>query len=158
MRPAGPRSAVKALVVRDGQVLMNHYRDGDDGHDVFSPPGGGQEHGETCEQALQRECREEIGVDVTVHTVACVYEILDVPPESWRSATSPFHQVNVAYWCGLPPGAEPGLGPEPDPRQIGVRWLPIVSLADYDVRPLELGRWLRSDPGSRPVGIGVTRL
>lgn len=71
---SGPRLAVKALLLRGGQVLMNHIVD-PDGRDVYTLPGGGQEHGESQPEALVRECAEEIGARVTVHQVACLFEV-----------------------------------------------------------------------------------
>ncbi|MFC7464989.1 NUDIX domain-containing protein [Brachybacterium sp. GCM10030252] len=141
---SSPRLGVKALIVRDAHVLMNHYID-PDGSDVYAPPGGGQEHGEDQVSALIRECREEIGALVEVHQLACLYELL-IPP---------FHQVSVAYWAGLAEGEEPGIGTEPDPGQVGTAWLPLDRLAEYRFHPVELARWLESDPSSRPVSLGV---
>ena len=152
---SSPRIGVKALVVRDGHVLMNEVRTAR-GAVLFGPPGGGQEHGESQAEALVRECREEIGAGIEVFQVACVYEVQLGRRLVDGAAIPPFHQVNVAYWCGLSEGEEPGLGPEPDPGQVGSVWLPIDRLHEYDVRPRELGRWLQDDPSSRPVGIGPT--
>lgn len=152
---SSPRLGVKALVVRDGHVLMNQVLT-TDGEELYGPPGGGQEHGETQEQALRRECREEIGADVDVFQVACVYEVQLGRRLVDGAPIPPFHQVNVAYWCGLAEGEEPGLGTDPDPGQVGSVWLPIDRLHEYDVRPRELGAWLQDDPSSRPVGIGPT--
>src|SRR5690625_7168136 len=67
-----------------------------------------------------------------------------------------FHQVNIAYWCGLAPGETPGVGSDPDSGQVGSAWLPLDRLDRYDVRPLELARWLLTDPSDRPLGLGVT--
>ena len=152
---SSPRIGVKALVVRDGHVLMNEVRTAR-GEVLFGPPGGGQEHGESQAEALVRECREEIGAGIEVFQVACVYEVQLGRRLVDGAAIPPFPQVNVAYWCGLSEGEEPGLGPEPDPGQVGSVWLPIDRLHEYDVRPRELGRWLQDDPSSRPVGIGPT--
>ena len=70
---SSPRIGVKALVVRDGHVLMNEVRTAR-GEVLFGPPGGGQEHGESQAEALVRECREEIGAGIEVFQGACVYE------------------------------------------------------------------------------------
>jgi len=150
-----PRLGVKALIVREGQVLMNHLVNAD-GSDGYSPPGGGQEHGEDQVAALIRECYEEIGAQVEVHQVACIYEIRT--DRSFRGgAPMPlFHQVSVAYWCGLADGEEPGVGTAPDPGQVGTAWLPLDRLGDYAVHPVELARWLGADPSSRPLSLGVT--
>ncbi|MGY5765809.1 NUDIX domain-containing protein [Brachybacterium sp. DNPG3] len=156
MSPTGrtPRVAVKALIVRDGQVLMNRSRT-PDGQYLFEPPGGGQEHGEDQIAALERECREEIGARVEVHQLACFYEVITRRRLLDGGSMPLFHQVNIAYWCGLAEGEEPGEGTDPDPRQDGTAWLPIARLAEHDVRPRELADWLAADPSSRPVSLGA---
>ena len=147
-----PRLGVKALIVHDGQVLMNHVVS----PEGFTPPGGGQEHGEDQISALIRECHEEIGARIEVHQVACVFEV--ITDRGFRDgAPMPlFHQVNVVYWCGLAEGEVPSIGSDPDPGQVGTAWLPLDRLDEYEVRPVELARWLQADPSDRPVALGVT--
>lgn len=153
--PSGPRVGVRAAVVRDGAVLVNHYRAG--GRDFYDLPGGGQEHGETQDDALRRECAEEIGARVRVYGIACVYELLaDRAPRTGEPIPL-FHQINVVRWCGLEPGETPGLGPVPDGNQVGTAWLPIAELDRHEVQPPELSAWLRSDPSSRPTWLGSLR-
>lgn len=151
-----PRLGVKALIVREGQVLMNRYLE-PDGREVFALPGGGQEHGEDQATAMVRECREEIGAEVEVHQPACLFEIMMDRRMVDGSPIPPFHQVNVAYWCGLAEGEEPGEGTEPDPGQAGTAWLALDRLGEHVVHPPELARWLEQDPGSRPFSLGVCR-
>ncbi|WP_394216598.1 NUDIX domain-containing protein [Brachybacterium vulturis] len=151
-----PRVAVKALIIRDRQVLMNRYVH-PAGHEMFELPGGGQEHGEDQPAALIRECREETGALVEVHQLACLFEFITARSIRDDSAIAPFHQVNVAYWCGLAEGEEPGEGTDPDRRQAGTAWLPLESLGEYDVQPPALARWLESDPSDRPLSLGVSR-
>ena len=151
-----PRVAVKALIIRDRKVLMNRYVH-PAGHEMFELPGGGQEHGEDQPAALIRECREEIGAQVEVHQMACLFEFMTARSVRDGSAIAPFHQVNVAYWCGLAEGEEPGEGTEPDRRQAGTAWLPLDGLGGYDVQPPALARWLESDPSDRPLSLGVSR-
>lgn len=153
---SGPRVAVKALIIDRRAVLMNRYVD-PSGHEMFELPGGGQEHGEDQPAALRRECREEIGAEVEVHQVACLFEFMAARSVREGTPIAPFHQVNVAYWCGLAEGEEPGEGTDPDPRQQGTAWLPLGRLEEFDVQPPALARWLASDPSDRPLSLGVSR-
>lgn len=153
-----PRLGVKAMIVRDGAILMNHHRvRGADGRerDVYGLPGGGQDLGESQEEALRRECLEEIGARVRVHGAALVYEVRTPAPD--RSHLT-FQQVNVAFWAELEEGEEPGAGTSPDDSQVGTAWLPIRGLGAYEVHPEGVSQWLRADPGSRPLGIGPFEL
>lgn len=148
-----PRVGVRAAIVRDGAILMNRYRYED--HEVYDLPGGGQQHGETQADALRRECREEIGADVRVHSLACVYETLSDVAVRTGEQIPRFHQVNLVLWAELEPGQEPGEPEVPDVAQVGTAWLPIDELDRFRVVPAELGAWLRADPSARPVGLGT---
>lgn len=61
-----PRAVVAAVIERDGLVLA--ARRPDKGHlaGLWEFPGGKVETGETPEQALAREIREELGCTVSV--------------------------------------------------------------------------------------------
>lgn len=150
----GPRAGVKAVIFREGHVLMNHSVV--DGKDVYDLPGGGQEFGETQRDALARECREEIGAAVRVYDVACIFEFRTTRDALTAAPIDLFHQVNVCYWCGLESGEEPAAtaAQDMDPYQVGTSWLPIDTLHTVDVRPRGLAEWLQSDPAIRPVGLG----
>lgn len=148
-----PRVGVRAAVVRDGAILMNHYRTAEG--DVYDLPGGGQDHGETQDDALVRECLEETGARVRPYGLACAYELMTDRGLRTGAAIAPFHQLNVVRWCGLERGEEPGLGTTPDAHQLGVAWLPVERLCEFDVRPREIAAWLMSDPSIRPTWIGT---
>ena len=57
-----------AIVVRNGKILMERlcYPDANNGKEFFSIPGGGIEEGETPEQTVLRELKEECGLDGTI--------------------------------------------------------------------------------------------
>jgi 8-oxo-dGTP pyrophosphatase MutT (NUDIX family) len=59
-----PRPAAKALVERDGRHLLVRQDVGDGYEWVL--PGGGVESGESAREAVVREVREEVGLDVEV--------------------------------------------------------------------------------------------
>src|SRR3989454_10380372 len=64
------RIGVYALIFDDqGRILLGHRRD----IDWWNLPGGGMEAGETVDEALQREVREETGLEVEVQQLVGVY-------------------------------------------------------------------------------------
>ncbi|MCR5436066.1 MAG: NUDIX domain-containing protein [Treponema sp.] len=64
----GYRNRSVAIVVRNGKILMERlcYKDANNGREFFSVPGGGIEEGETPEQTVLRELKEECGLDGTI--------------------------------------------------------------------------------------------
>ena len=61
--PTRPFLAVSAAIFRDGRVLIVR-RARPPAHGLYTLPGGGVELGETLEQAVIREVREETALDV----------------------------------------------------------------------------------------------
>lgn len=63
------RIGVFALIFDEGCILLGHRRD----VDWWNLPGGGMEVGETVDEALRREVREETGLEVEVEQLVGVY-------------------------------------------------------------------------------------
>ena len=67
------RSAAKAVIIRDGRVLLNRCRN-EDGREYYDLPGGGQLQYECLEDAVRREVMEETGYTVGGMRFAAVAE------------------------------------------------------------------------------------
>jgi 8-oxo-dGTP diphosphatase len=119
------RRRVAATIVRNGHILMvrerNRGPDGrHDGLEYWTLPGGGVEPGESAEQALRREVREEVGLVVVA---VSPHPLFEFPYPSGHT---------VVYGVEVAPG-DPVLGVDEDrdcecPRLVGVDWLPVPPL------------------------------
>jgi ADP-ribose pyrophosphatase YjhB (NUDIX family) len=98
--PERPMIGVGGVIVDDGQVLLVRR-----GHPPlageWSIPGGLLEVGETLEEGLRREMREETGLEVMP---AGLLEVLDriLRDEQGRAR---YHYVLIDYLCRIAPGA-----------------------------------------------------
>jgi 8-oxo-dGTP diphosphatase len=68
------RNFVKALIVQEGKLLVT--KNNDEEGEFYLCPGGGQEHGETFHETLQRECMEEIGQEVEIGELLFIREYI----------------------------------------------------------------------------------
>ena len=81
---------VAAIIRRDGRIFATQRGYGD-WKDWWEFPGGKVEAGETPEQALVREIREELDTDISVDKFLCTVEY-DYPK---------FHLTMHCYLCSL---------------------------------------------------------
>ncbi len=65
-RAFAPVVVAAAVVIRDGRVLLTRRAEGQHLAGMWEFPGGKLEDGESPEEALIRECREECGIEVEV--------------------------------------------------------------------------------------------
>ena len=133
-----PRISVKALIIDGHRILLPLHRD--DQGDYFVLPGGGQERGETAIAALQRECRQELGVDVEVGELLGARDYIARHHEF--AATDDAHQVELMFRCRLSSDVVPAIGPSPDNRQVGVKWLELAELDRVRFYPRKLAEVL----------------
>lgn len=92
MSEKNPRIVVDAVVVKDNSVLLIK-RKTDPFKDCWALPGGFVEVGETVEQAVVREVKEECGVEVELDSLLGVYSNPDRDPRG--------HVVSVVF-VGIP--------------------------------------------------------
>jgi len=60
---------VAAIIRDDGKILITQRLDNVHLAGLWEFPGGKVEHGESLQSALQREIREELGIEISVHDV-----------------------------------------------------------------------------------------
>jgi 8-oxo-dGTP diphosphatase len=125
------RTAARAIVVKDGSLLLMHRNKF--GHEYYSLIGGGVGPGETPEQTLYREVAEEASLSITNHRLVIVED------------AGSMYGIQYIYLCDYA-GGEVALGSDTIEAQInaaGVNlftplWVPITDLPNTKLMPREL--------------------
>ena len=110
---------VAAAVIRDGDKIFTVQRGYGDYKDKWEFPGGKLEKGETPEEALRREIREELNTEIAIHEHLMKVQY-DYPQ---------FHLTMDCFWCSVVSGELTLLEAE-DARWLtkediwSVDWLP----------------------------------
>jgi 8-oxo-dGTP diphosphatase len=110
-----------AVIFRDGRVLLTRRADGQHLAGLWEFPGGKLEPGESPEETLVRECREECGIEVEVG------QILDVTHHRYPEKDV----LLLFYRCTL-------LGGEVENVQVADHaWVEPPDLDRYELPPAD---------------------
>ena len=124
---------VAGICVRDGKVLLQKPLN-DTG---YAFPGGHVAFGETNEETLIREFKEEIGVDIQVGELKWVAEIFF----PWGEKKC--HQICLYYMVEGPISADDRfLGIEERSVPLEFRWVPMDQLKELEVYPVQTAELL----------------
>jgi 8-oxo-dGTP pyrophosphatase MutT (NUDIX family) len=129
-RQVSRRAAADAVVFdRDGRVLLQRRAD----FGVWGLPGGAVEVGETLEQAVRREVKEETGFDVEVVRLVGAYSDPAGTTVLYPSGDV-VHYVSLTFECRIVGGRA-----ETDEESTGMAWLrpdalPPAVMQDHVVR------------------------
>ena len=124
--PERPFASAAACVFKGNQVLVIR-RANPPSQGLWSIPGGAVDLGETIQDAVTREIREESGVEIEVGKVFNV-ENLIVPDETGRIH---FHYV-VSYLLARYISGEPRASSD----ALDVKWATSRDLAGLDMNPV----------------------
>ena len=96
--------------------------------ELWIPPGGEIQAGESASDSLKREYREETGLHISVENLLFVYEFIN----------DPFHAVELFFEVSREGGAlETGNDPELTEQIIlSVEWKDFTAISDMDLELL----------------------
>ena len=133
------RYSIKAIIIKDNKLLVENC---DYGRGCFMKlPGGGHQWGETMEQALIRECKEELNIDVIPQKLVITRDYIAKNHPN-KIDFSLFHQAELMFTCFVKDFSTLGLGTEPDGRQE-ILWIDIDKLKDTDFYPKAIIPYLK---------------
>lgn len=124
--PDRPIVAVGAVIL-DGDRVLLVQRGQEPLKGEWSLPGGAVELGETLEEALVREVREETSLDVAVGPMVEVFDSI----RRDAGGRAEYHYIIIDYACrvrgGTPTAAVRGSD------AADVRWVPLAEIERYHV-------------------------
>lgn len=149
------RSTAKALLIKDGKLLLNRCRR-DSGAIYYDLPGGGQHDFEPLEEAVAREVLEETGYHVQVDSFAALCEEIWTNPE--LVARFPEYSHRMLHIFKAHVASENLETPsESDYRQEGFVWVTPEEADALPILPKSLqGRVSAVLAGEAPVFLGTT--
>lgn len=127
----GIRPTARAIIRQEQQILLLR-KDYGNNDQRYALPGGGQQSAETLEQALRRECLEEIGTTVEIvrmRHVADHFKPRDTQPPTHRQL------LELLFECRVPDDYLPHNGAHPDKHQVAVLWVDLQRLPRLPLFP-----------------------
>lgn len=128
------RVSVRAAIVEDNEVLLVEYQDERVGWH-FNYPGGGVELGESLQEALHREIREETCAEIEIVRLLHIWELVPARAQKHLHNDPSQQEVSFLFLCKLKEGSRPCLSETPDTYQTDVRWVPLSELSDIPLLP-----------------------
>ena len=122
------RTSAKAVIIQNGKLLAIKLSDGRE--EWYILPGGGQDCEEMLPQTVEREVREEAGIEVKCKDLLFVIE--GVHGES-------FHRMDLVFLCDYL-GNIQNATLQGDTNQVGFDWLDLSVLNKLPLFPSKLRR------------------
>lgn len=134
------RYSIKAIIIRDNKILVESC---DYGRGRFCKlPGGGHQWGETMSEALIRECKEELNLDVIPIRLILARDYI-AKNHFQTIDTDCFHQAELMFECSVKDFSSLACGVEPDGKNQQIKWIAIDELADSDFYPKAIIPYLK---------------
>ena len=114
---------VGGVLIKDNKILLTK------GGDDYSLPGGHSQIGETSQETIVREFKEETGLDVGPLNVISTYE------NFWKWGDKDCHQLCIYYKLKMVDETQK-LVPNPDTSDIKYVWLELEELKNINLYPI----------------------
>ncbi len=115
------RESCRGIIIKDGK-LLSMYREKQD-RIFYTFPGGGRDDGESLEECVTRECKEEFGIDI--EPIKEIY--------TYQTSRS-YEHFFICTWTGGEFGS--GQGEEFQPGSNGYYEPRLIALDDIPTLPL----------------------
>ena len=123
----------RALIWRDGALLVNANHNAKTGEDYVALPGGHVDPGESCVAALQREIEEELGARCEVGDLLMVCENIYA---GRRASEDKRHELTLLFEATLSGEETRADGTIASPEaDKNFRWLPSAELPHANLLP-----------------------
>lgn len=114
---------VGGVLIKDNKILLTK------GGDDYSLPGGHSQIGETSQETIVREFKEETGLDVEPLNAISTYE------NFWKWDNKDCHQLCIYYKLKMADETQK-LVPNPDTKGIEYVWLELEKLKSINLYPI----------------------
>lgn len=126
------RYSIKAIIIKDNKLLVESC---DYGRGRFCKlPGGGHQWGETMTDALIRECKEELCLDVKPIRLVLARDYI-AKNHTQMIDDDIFHQAELMFECEVNDFSTLACGSEPDGDDQQIKWLELSKLDQEDFYP-----------------------
>lgn len=120
------RTRVCGICIERDKILLIHHKSLGKTGSLWAPPGGGMEYGESAEEALKREFKEETGLEILIKQFLFVHEYLDPP----------LHGIEL-FFLVEKAGGQLKLGTDPEMSKEDQL---LTKLGFYDLPTIRKGR------------------
>lgn len=136
------RNFAKAIIIKNKSILL--IKNLDDNGYFYLLPGGEQEKFETMKEAVVRECREELSIEIEVGDVRYIRDYIGKNHEFY-DADFELHQIEYMFVCYLKENSKVKNGSIPSGMQVGIEWINLDNLKEYRIYPGILKELIKRD-------------